>query len=40
MIFDKIDTNGDGVLTKEEFTVACLTDPVLRQMLTVSPPNS
>ena len=40
MIFQKIDTNGDGVLTRDEFTVACLTDPVLRQMLTVSEPNA
>jgi len=33
-IFDKMDENHDGVLTKEEFIKGCLSDEFLYQMLT------
>ncbi|XP_050403647.1 neuronal calcium sensor 2 [Patella vulgata] len=33
-IFEKMDSNGDGVLTKEEFIQGCLNDQCLYQMLT------
>lgn len=33
-IFSKMDTNNDGVLTKEEFTQGCMNDQCLYQMLT------
>lgn len=33
-IFDKMDENGDGVLTKEEFVKGCMADEFLYQMLT------
>lgn len=33
-IFDKMDTNNDGVLTKEEFIQGCMNDTCLYQMLT------
>jgi len=33
-IFDKMDENHDGVLTKEEFIKGCLADEFLYQMLT------
>ncbi|XP_041358046.1 neuronal calcium sensor 2-like [Gigantopelta aegis] len=34
MIFKKMDTNQDGVLTREEFIQGCLADTTLYQMLT------
>lgn len=40
-IFDKMDENHDGVLTKEEFVKGCMADEFLYQMLTAdsgSPP--
>lgn len=33
-IFDKMDENHDGVLTKEEFVKGCMADEFLYQMLT------
>lgn len=33
-IFAKMDTNGDGVLSKDEFIRGCMTDEFLCQMLT------
>ena len=41
-IFSKMDTNNDGVLTKEEFTQGCMNDQCLYQMLTADAegPNS
>ena len=33
-IFDKMDENQDGVLSKEEFVKGCLSDQFLYQMLT------
>lgn len=33
-IFSKMDTNNDGVLTKEEFITGCMNDQCLYQMLT------
>ena len=33
-IFDKMDENKDGVLSKEEFINGCLSDQFLYQMLT------
>lgn len=33
-IFGKMDTNNDGVLTKDEFTQGCMNDQCLYQMLT------
>ncbi|KAK7508138.1 hypothetical protein BaRGS_00000377 [Batillaria attramentaria] len=33
-IFSQMDTNNDGVLTKEEFTRGCMADQCLYQMLT------
>ncbi|XP_005097637.1 neuronal calcium sensor 2 [Aplysia californica] len=34
-IFSRIDTNKDGVISKEEFVEGCMHDPVLQQLLTV-----
>lgn len=33
-IFAKMDVNGDGVLSKDEFIRGCMTDEFLCQMLT------
>ena len=33
-IFTKMDTNNDGVLSKEEFVQGCMNDRCLYQMLT------
>jgi hypothetical protein len=33
-IFDKMDLNNDGVLTKKEFVEGCMKDQFLYQMLT------
>ncbi|KAL8583589.1 hypothetical protein ACOMHN_028359 [Nucella lapillus] len=33
-IFSQMDTNNDGVLSKEEFTQGCINDQCLYQMLT------
>lgn len=33
-IFEKMDSNGDGHLTKQEFIEGCMKDQVLYQMLT------
>ena len=33
-IFDKMDENSDGVLSKEEFIKGCMADQFLYQMLT------
>ena len=33
-IFDKMDLNNDGVLTKKEFVEVCMKDQFLYQMLT------
>ena len=33
-IFAKMDVNGDGVLSKDEFIRGCMTDEYLCQMLT------
>ena len=33
-IFEKMDENGDGVLSKEEFVKGCMADEFLYQMLT------
>lgn len=33
-IFAKMDTNSDGVLTKQEFVEGCMKDQFLYQMLT------
>lgn len=33
-IFDKMDENHDGVLTKDEFIKGCMADQFLYQMLT------
>lgn len=33
-IFDKMDENHDGVLSKEEFVKGCMADEFLYQMLT------
>ena len=35
-IFDKMDVNGDGVLSKDEFVRGCMADEFLYQMLTAS----
>ena len=41
-IFAKMDENGDGVLSKEEFVKGCMSDEFLYQMLTADggPPPS
>jgi len=36
-IFDKMDSNGDGVLSKDEFIQGCMADEFLCQMLTADP---
>ena len=35
-IFEKMDTNSDGVLTKEEFIKGCLNDETLYKLLACS----
>jgi len=36
-IFAKMDLNGDGVLSKDEFIRGCMADEFLCQMLTADP---
>ena len=36
-IFEKMDSNGDGVLSKDEFIHGCMADEFLCQMLTADP---
>lgn len=38
-IFDKMDVNHDGVLSKDEFIRGCMADEFLYQMLTASQTN-
>ena len=38
-IFEKMDTNSDGVLSKEEFIKGCLNDETLYQLLACSEDN-
>lgn len=35
-IFDKMDTDSNGVISEEEFITGCLQDKLLYQMLTAS----
>ncbi|CAH8616354.1 unnamed protein product [Schistosoma rodhaini] len=37
-IFDKMDENGDGVLTREEFMKGCMEDSQLKAMLLADDP--